>query len=136
MRVCLLIALLAAGCARSSDSSVNTVTGRISDTDKKVSMTVPESWKLECWQKTRDAVFAKTENPKTCDLSNMPSYEAYYDSQRDVSTLVIYGNFTSRGNYGQNYKQSYYVTWEQQGKADTQSQPWELSAVSLNDSQF
>jgi len=127
-----------AGCAPTQPSPGSTgPTGHFGDSRNLVPLQVRDQWKYDVIPLTRELVTKELRFPKTARFDEKVRYEAYYDSNKDITWLAVYGNVTCSSDFGQVDNNGYYVTWQQPGKANEDVlPPWQLQDVAVLDQAF
>ncbi len=112
-------------------------TGHFGDSSNLVSLDVRNQWKYDVTSLTRDVVTKQLRFPKTARFDEKVRYEAYYDTNKDITWLAVYGNVTCKSDYGAEDNNGYYVTWQQPGKAhEDLLPPWQLQDVEILDQTY
>ena len=140
----LLVALTLSGCVSSdtvySTAGPTSITGHKRDLNRYVPLCVQLEWQIALTDRSKGLAVSGAKYPKTAIFQGAPRMDAYFDKQRTVTVVDVYGNVESYGDGGQVAPQSYYLTWETSGDVRTlpswQQPEWGLSSVSIFDYQF
>ncbi|MGD0461931.1 MAG: hypothetical protein ABSB74_05545 [Tepidisphaeraceae bacterium] len=139
IRIAIIVAVVClAGCASTQPGPGSMgPTGHFGDARYLVALNVRDQWKYDVISLTQELVTKDLRFPKTARFDEKVRYEAYYDSNKDITWLAVYGNVTCSSDFGQVDHNGYYVTWQQPGKAHEDFlPPWKLQDVEVLDQTF
>jgi hypothetical protein len=112
-------------------------TGHFDDSANLVPLKVRNQWKYDVITLTRERVTKQLRFPATARFDDKVRYEAYYDSNKNITWLAVYGNVTCSSDVGQKDNNGYYVTWQQPGEAHEDIlPPWQLKDVAVLDETY
>jgi hypothetical protein len=130
--------ILLSGCTGSSgipNAGISGPTGRSADAGNVREIAVRSVWKQDLKSQTRALVVQKLPLAKTAKFDGDCHYDGYYNADRDVTRVGVYGNVITYSDYGTVIKNGYYVIWEEPGdlKIDFPPNPWQLVDVEITD---
>jgi hypothetical protein len=138
IRIAIIAALAClAGCANPSNPNVMGPTGHLGESANLVPLKVRNQWKYDVTTLTREVVAKRLRFPATALFDDKIRYEAYYDKNKDITWLGVYGNVACSSDVGQKDYNGYYVTWQQPGEAKQDFlPPWQLKDVEVLDQTY
>ncbi len=139
IRIAIIVAVVCLGGCVSTQPSPGSMgpTGHFGDARNLLPLQVRDQWKYDVISLTRDLVAKDLRFPKTARFDEKVRYEAYYDTNKNITWLAVYGNVTCSSDAGQVDNNGYYVTWQQPGKAlGDMLPPWHLQDVEVLDQTF
>jgi hypothetical protein len=138
IRITLIVAMVClAGCANQSNSGAMGPTGHFGDSQHLVPLDVRDQWKYDVISLTQEFVAKQLRFPKTALFDDKVRYEAYYDTNKNITWLAVYGNVTCKSDFGQVDNNGYYVTWTQPGKPNEDFlPPWQIKDVEILDQTY
>jgi len=133
----ILVLITLASCAAPPSAGISGPTGRASDAGKVTVITVRDVWKQDLKATSKDLVAKKLALGSTAKFDGDVRYDGYYDSNRDVTRVGVYGNVTTNSDYGTVTHNGYYVIWEEDGRVTSDfPPPWQLVDVEITDVQY
>lgn len=109
-------------------------TGRAADAGSIREIGVRETWKFDLKPQSQTIISGKIEDGKTAKFDPIVRYDGYYDANRGVTRVGVYGNVTTNTDYGTVHDNGYYVIWEETGRiASDFPPPWRLVDVEITD---
>jgi hypothetical protein len=134
--VVLMFALLA-GCMAQPSVGVNGPTGRASDAGKITAIGVPVSWRYALEKPSQNIVAKKLPYGQSAKFDDFVHFDGFYDATLNVTRVAVYGNVATSTDYGTNYNNGYYVTWEQPGRVTGDDlPPWRIVDVEILDEPY
>ncbi|HEX4054416.1 MAG TPA: hypothetical protein VHX86_09130 [Tepidisphaeraceae bacterium] len=139
IRIGTLVAVLSvAGCASNPYGRGNvSPDGRYADAGNFVPVAVRTQWEYDLRPRTQAVVPKYLRFPTTARFDDQVSYEGYYDSNKNITWVAVYGNVTCSSDIGQVDHNGYYVRWQQPGRVREDSgSDWQLMDVQILDQPY
>jgi hypothetical protein len=137
MRILTILSVIfLASCTDAGNSAgVAGPTGRARDSRNMSPIQVRDVWKSDLQPRTQKIVVSQLPLGKTARFDEHVHFDGFYDSNRDVTSIGVYGNVTTSTDYGTVRTNGYYALWEQNGRITTDFPyaPWKLADLEITD---